>query len=190
MDLDYCSASDLVEFRPGRGGNNYARGAFTARRPRVFAFATLTRPHPSQQAEPLTRRATSYGGPHHLEVFSPPHSEGYIISKAHPHILLVDLFFSWVIFYSVFAISTQSHSWERTGSVCIIHLYSVFARPPTLFLPHLVLAYSSLFSHICTPMCYLFGGLLVSCYIFSSSRTIGLTLTSLPDATKIGSIDL
>jgi hypothetical protein len=37
---------------------------------------------------------------------------------------------------------TQTYSWERTGSVCIIHLCSVFAQPPTLFLSHLILAYS------------------------------------------------
>ena len=50
VDLDYRSASALVEIRPGRTDRNYARGAFTARRLHAFATATLARPHPSQQA--------------------------------------------------------------------------------------------------------------------------------------------
>jgi hypothetical protein len=48
MDLDDRSDSSLVEFRPGSSGLNYARGDLTARRPRAFASATLTRPHASQ----------------------------------------------------------------------------------------------------------------------------------------------
>jgi hypothetical protein len=42
---------------------------------------------------------------------------------------------------------------------------------------------------MCTPLCYLFGGLLVRCY-FLSSRTLGFPLTSLPAASKIDAIDL
>jgi hypothetical protein len=42
---------------------------------------------------------------------------------------------------------------------------------------------------LCTPN-YLFGGLLVSCYFLSSSRTIGFSPTSLPAASKIGAIHL
>jgi hypothetical protein len=33
-------------------------------------------------------------------------------------------------FLHVRCIRTHYHYWERTGSVCILHLYSVFARPP------------------------------------------------------------
>jgi hypothetical protein len=83
---------------------------------------------------------------------------------------------------------THPHSWERTVSVCIIHLCSVFARPPHPFLSHL--ANKRHHHHSCVflflsylhPMCTLFGGILVSCYFFSSSRTVSLILTLLPPA--------
>ncbi len=78
----------------------------------------------------------TFGGPHHLQGFSPPPSEGNIISTAYPHALLAGLLLLLGNFYSVFAISTldvQPHSWQRTESVCIIHLYPVFAPPPPPF---------------------------------------------------------
>jgi len=47
------------------------------------ASATLTQPHPSQQAP----SHLPFGRPPDVEGFSPPHSEGYFMSKASPHIL-------------------------------------------------------------------------------------------------------
>jgi hypothetical protein len=88
-----------------------------------------------------------------------------------------------VNFFSVFVIFTldvlalsHPHSWERTSSVCNIYLYSVFARPPPTLFPTAFPSCVFLFSLLmCTPMCYLFEGLLVRCSFLSSSRTISLT---------------
>jgi hypothetical protein len=50
---------------------------------------------------------------------------------------------------------THPHFWERTVSACIIHLCSVFARPPPFFLLHFLLAYFS-FLFLCTPLCAIY----------------------------------
>jgi hypothetical protein len=88
---------------------------------------------------------------------------------------------------SQFPCSMFSHTDSFLGadSICMHHT-SMFCvcPPPTLFptaFPSRVFLFSFL---MCTRMCYLFGGLLVSCYFLSSSRTIGFSLTSLPDAPK------
>ena len=99
------------------------------------------------------------------------------------------------LLFSRFPCSMFSHTSSFLGgySICMHHtslFCFFFAHPPTLFptaFPSCVFLFSL---RMCTPMCYLFGGLLVSCYFLSSSRTIGFSLTSLPAASKIGAIDL
>jgi hypothetical protein len=93
--------------------------------------------------------ATSFGGSRHFEVLSTyPLTDlcsFLMISRSHT-------------LYSRFPSRMFSHTISlRAHRICIIiHLYSVFDRPPTLFVPHLILAHSSLFSHVFTPMSYLF----------------------------------
>jgi hypothetical protein len=99
-------------------------------------------------ASSLGLLATSFGGLHHLTGLS-----------THP---LTALFLPLCTFlfcirdFHVRCSRVHPPSWELTASACIIQLCSLFARPPTLFLPYLILANSSLFSHICTQTCYLF----------------------------------
>jgi hypothetical protein len=81
----------------------------------------------------------AFGGLNHLEDFLPLPSEGYNISTARTHPL-------WQTFLSVLrkfplcirafyvrCSRTHPHFWERTASVCIIHLCYVFARLPHPF---------------------------------------------------------
>jgi len=111
----------------------------------------------------------------------PMHSEGRIISKPFSPLLLEDSFsfqvsldchtlrvnfriFSFIpLCISDFYIRcyrTLPYYWECTSSVCIMHLYSVFAHLPTLILP----AYFC-FLFLRAPLCvvylkgYIFGGL-------------------------------
>jgi hypothetical protein len=104
---------------------------------------------------------------------------------------------------------THPPSWERTASECIIHLRSLFVSPPHPFPPvfnscaflsfliclrgfgwriHCGVEVTVLSTNkqlsLSLPMCYLFGGLLVNCHSFSSSRTIGLILTSATSCDK------
>ena len=53
--------------------------------------------------------------------------------------------------------------------------------PPSLFFPHLIPAHSSLFKSLyaCTPMYYLFGGVLVATsFLFEDPRSQPLSATS------------
>ena len=55
---------------------------------------------------------------------------------------------------------TPPYYWERTSSVCIMHLYSVYGPPPTLILP--AYFYLSLYAHpyvLSLYQGYIFGGL-------------------------------
>ena len=63
-------------------------------------------------------------------------------------------------FFYVRCSRTHPHFWERTSSVCIIHLCSVFARhhPFSSAFPSCVFLFSLL---TCTPMCCLFKGLYI-----------------------------
>jgi hypothetical protein len=162
-------------------------GAFFGRtRPALASPTDLADPHaatqgliyarlclmgdPSQRAAlpPSDSRTRAFGGLNPLEGFLPLPSEGYHISKARTS-SMADLpllrKFPLCIRPFYFRCSrTHPHFWERTTSVCIIHLCSVFARPPTLFLLYSLLAYFSfLFSR--APLCsvylqgYIFGGL-------------------------------
>jgi hypothetical protein len=91
-------------------------------------------------------------------LLSPPHSEGYIISKAlHKSSWLCFSSSGYLsnFFPSVIAISTLNVLAHRLILGSVQHLYasSIYVlflpAPPTLFLSHLILAY---FSTICTPM--------------------------------------
>jgi hypothetical protein len=136
-------------------------------------FAAFQRAPPSSSKSDCSTGPHAVGGPPHLPAFSPPHSEGYILSPASSPILLADLSLlqGFSLLSSQFPCSMFSHTASFLGaySICMHHA-SMFCvcPPPTLFptaFPSCVFPFS-LF--ICTPMCYLFGGLLVSCYFLSS----------------------
>jgi hypothetical protein len=114
----------------------------------------------------LIRRATSCDRP-------------ILTSSGWPFLLLGNFFSVFVI--STFSVITHSLILGSVQHLYASYIYVLFLPPPpTLFSLVLLLAYSSQFSHMCTHMCYLFGGLLVSCYFLSSSKTSGLILTTLP----------
>jgi hypothetical protein len=76
----------------------------------------------------------AFRGLNHLEGFLPLPSEGYNIFTARTSSMAdLPLLRKFPLcnrdFY--FRCSrTHPHSWERTTSVCVIHLYSVFLPPP------------------------------------------------------------
>jgi hypothetical protein len=119
--------------------------------------------------------ATSFGG---LQHFEGPH-----ILYDRPSSQFCVNFLS--VFVLLFMLDVLAHI-LIFGSVQHLHASYISPLFPTAF-PSFVFLFSLL---MCTPMCYLFGGLFVSCYFLSSSRTIGFPLTSLPAASKIGAIDL
>jgi hypothetical protein len=95
---------------------------------------------PSQNAAlpPKDSGPQAFGGPHHLTGFLLLPSEGYTISTARTSSMadlpLLRKFPLCIRDFYVRCSRTHPPSWERTSSVCIIHLYSVlFARPPHLF---------------------------------------------------------
>ena len=97
---------------------------------------------------PCTRRtapstgllATSFGGLHHYQG---------------PNLLFFSNFSLCLRNFPVRCSRNQPHFWERTASVCIKHLCSVFARPPTLFLMHFLLGYFSFLS-LSAPLCTIY----------------------------------
>jgi hypothetical protein len=110
--------------------------------PSFFSTRTATPVWDSSQDAALPSKDSwphAFGGPHHLKGFSPSPLEGYNIkarTSSWPTFLFfrVDFLFCIRDFHvsNVRCFHTQPHYWERTASVCIIHLCSVFARPPTL----------------------------------------------------------
>jgi hypothetical protein len=102
----------------------------------------------------------------HLVGFSPPHSEGHIISR----------------------------EYHTSGSVYIIHFYFVFDRPPPPFYSRIYLLRIPFFSqYVCTPLCYLFGGLLVATSFLSEDHRSPHpphSATSCSCCDKNGAIDL
>jgi hypothetical protein len=135
------------------------------------------------------------------------HSEGRILCRASCHFLrrattfprpahpLWPTFLSCVNFLSVFVlfifdVLAPILIFESVQPLHASYIYVLCFPTPHPFstaFPFCVFLFSLL---MCTPMCYLFGGLLVRCYFLSSSRTICFSLTSLPAASKIGAIDL
>jgi hypothetical protein len=100
------------------------------------------------------RRAESSGD---LEGFLPLPSEGYNISKASTSSMadlpLLRKFPLCIRSFHVRCSRTHPHLWERTSSACIIHLCSVFARPPPFSYCISVLRISLFSSYVHPPLC-------------------------------------
>jgi hypothetical protein len=137
LRLDGSSTSDAAQ-----AANKNAGAARLCCRLRHLASVTLAL-HPCQKT------AASSLAPGHrtlpllaalLRFFAPREgflslpSEGYNISKARTTSMadfpLLRKFPLLIRSFHVRCSRTHPHSWERTSSVCIIHLCSVFARPP------------------------------------------------------------
>jgi hypothetical protein len=134
------------------------------------------------------RRAESCGGLLATSFGGLPHFQGAHILYGRPSSPA-----SISSLYSCFLCSMFSHTSSFLGAyiLCMHHTSMFCVCPPPTHFPNVFPSCVFLFSLLmCTPLCYLFGGLLVSCYFLSSSRTIGFPLTSLPAASKIGAIDL
>ncbi len=123
--------------------------------------------------QPTDSGKRAFGGLNHLEGFLPLPSEDYNISTActssMTDIPLLRKFpFCIRVFFYVRCSRTHPHFWERTASVCIIHLCSVFAPPQPFFYCISFLRISLFSSHVhpCVlSICratyladYLFGG--------------------------------
>jgi len=123
----------------------------------------------------FTRAATTTGGPHHL--CSKPSSQ-LLWRPAHPKAIPLTASFCYfwcflvhTLSISIFCYSPTLHLcdfhvwysrtppfyWERTVSVCIMSLYSVFLLcvfpPPLSFYSSCILFFLCI--HACTPMCYI-----------------------------------
>jgi hypothetical protein len=76
----------------------------------------------------------AFGGLNHLEGFLPLLSEGYNVSTARTSSMadlpLLRKFPLCIRAFYFRCSRTHPHFWERTASVCIIHLYSVFVCLP------------------------------------------------------------
>ena len=129
-----------------------------------------------------------------LPSFSPPPSEGYILSPASSPILLADLSLlqGFSLLYSQFPCSMFSRATSFLGaySICMHHpsMFCVCTPPTLLFLLHFLLAYFS-FLFLCAPLCavYLEGYSFVATSFLQDLRFPTDLATS---CVKIGAIDL
>jgi hypothetical protein len=125
--------------------------------------------------------ATSFGGLHPFTSLSNHHPLGRPF-------LFFRVFLFCIRNFHVQCSRTQPHFWECTSSACIIHLCSVFARPPPFSYCISFLRISLFSSYVHLYVLSLWRD--IRSLLLPSSRTIGFPLTSLPAASKIGAIYL
>jgi hypothetical protein len=120
-------------------------------------FASLQRAPPRSSKSDCSTGPHTLGGPHHLQAFSPPHSEGYILSTASPPILLADLSLlqGFSLLYSQFPCLMFLHTVSFLGAynICMHHTSMFCVCPPLTLFPAVFPSCVFLFSLLmCTPM--------------------------------------
>jgi len=127
----------------------------------------------SRPSRHLIRRATSFHRPLH--------------PSSWPTFLFFRDFLFYIRNFHVRCSRARPHFWERTASACIIHLCSVFARPPPFCSYCISFLRISLFSSYVHPYVLSIWRAIRS-LLLPSSRTFGFPLTSLPAASKLAQL--